>query len=74
VHKLRVGATVAAARKALKLSQQYHVGRNDWYFAANGSSNAIFKVRRGLIQEIGVANKALTHGKKAQRNFLHSFS
>jgi hypothetical protein len=74
VHTIRVGATVTAAGKVLKLTQAYHVGKNYWYFAPNGNSNAIFKARQGLIQEIGIANKTLTNGTNAQRNFLHSFS
>lgn len=74
VHRIRVGATIAAARAVLKLSGPYAVGRNNWYLASNGSSNAIFKVRSGLIQEIGIANRKLTSSRAADRKFLRSFS
>ena len=73
VHRIRVGATVAAARTALKLTAPIRVGLNTWYFAANGKSNAIFKVRRGIIEEIGIAQKSLTGSARAQKAFLRSF-
>jgi hypothetical protein len=74
VKRIRVGATVAAAAKLVKLAGPFKVGANTWYFARNGASNAIFKVRRGVIEEIGIATKALTIGKKAELKFLKSFS
>ena len=67
-------ASVAAARAVLKLSGPIRVGRNTWYFAPNGKSNAIFKVRAGIIEEIGVAQKSLTGTTKAKKTFLTSFS
>ena len=74
VHGIRVGATIPNTESILKLTGPYIVGKNTWYFTRNGTSNAIFKVRHGLIQEIGIAQKGLTTGKKAQRRFLTSFS
>jgi hypothetical protein len=73
VHGIRVGATTAAAHKALKWKGPFRVGLNDWYLAANGSSTAVFKVRRGLIEEIGIGNKSIMRGRTAQRTFLTSF-
>jgi hypothetical protein len=74
IHGIRVGATVAAAGKVLKLTGPIKVGLNDWYLAPNGSSTAVFKVRRDVIEEIGIADKPLTTGHKAQVKFLKSFS
>ena len=74
VKGVRVGATIAAASAVLKPSGPFRVGLNDWYFAANGGSTAILKVRGGLIEEVGIADKSLTQGSKAQRTFLKSFS
>jgi hypothetical protein len=34
----------------------------------------VLKVRRGVIQEIGIANKRLLSGRTAQRRFLTSFT
>jgi hypothetical protein len=33
----------------------------------------VFKVRHGVIQEIGIANRKLTTGRKQQRAFLAGF-
>ena len=74
VHGIRVGATVTAAGKALKLTGPIKVGLNDWYLAPNGTSTAVLKVRKGLIEEIGIGDKALTQGHKAQLDFLESLT
>jgi hypothetical protein len=74
VSGIRVGATIAAASKVLKLTGPIKVGLNDWYLAPGGSSTAVFKVRDGLIQEIGIGDRALTQGSRAQLSFVKSFS
>ena len=74
VHGIRAGATVAAAAKALKLGRPFHIGLNFWYLAPNGSSTSVLKVRHGIVQEIGIGDKRLTRGHKAQLSFLRSFS
>jgi hypothetical protein len=74
VHGVRCGATVAAAGKVLKLTGPFHIGLNYWYLAPNGASTAVFKVRGGIIEEIGIGDKQLTRGHKAQLAFLTSFS
>jgi hypothetical protein len=71
---VRPGATVAAARKHLKLTGPFVIGLNEWYLAPNGSSTAVLKVRRGKVEEIGIGDKSLTHGHQAQVAFLRSFS
>jgi hypothetical protein len=71
---IRPGATIAAAGKKLKLSKVFRIGLNDWYLAPVGSVTAILKVRNGIVQEIGVADKQLTRSRTAQRLFLTSFS
>jgi isoquinoline 1-oxidoreductase alpha subunit len=74
VHGVRPGATVAQARKHLKLTGPFHVGLNYWYLAPNGSSTAILKVRHNTVEEIGICDKALTQHHKEQVAFLNSFS
>lgn len=68
------GASVAAVAHRLKLGKQFHVGANTWYLAPGKTSNGVLKVRNGQIIEIGIANKQLTTGRKAQLRFLTSFS
>jgi hypothetical protein len=67
-------ATLASARRHLRLGKPFHVGANDWYLAPNGSSTGIIKVRNRIVQEIGIAAKRLTAGRRAGRAFLRSFS
>ncbi len=74
VKGIRAGATVAAAGKKLKLESPFHIGLNFWYLAPNGGSIAILKVRGGIVEELGIGDKALLQGRTAQRAFLNSFS
>jgi pimeloyl-ACP methyl ester carboxylesterase len=74
VHGVRPGATLAAARKHLKLSGPFHVGLNFWYLAPNGSSTAVLKVRHGRIEEIGIGDRQITQGHRARLIFLKSFA
>jgi PKD repeat protein len=74
IRGIRPGATVRAAAHQLDVGKVFVVGLNDWYLAPDGPATAIFKARQGIIQEIGIAAKELTRGRKAQRAFLTSFS
>jgi len=74
VKGVRPNTRLKAARKHLKLSKPFYVGRNTWYLAPNGSSTAVLKVRRGVIEEIGIGDRALTGSPAADRLFLRSFS
>lgn len=70
---VRVGATVTATAKRLRLEPVFVVGLNDWYLAPAGAATAVLKVRQGVVQEIGIGDKNLTETRKAQRRFLTSF-
>jgi isoquinoline 1-oxidoreductase alpha subunit len=72
--EVRPGATVHAARKHLKLSGPFDIGRNHWYLAPHGASTAVLKTSHGNVEEIGIADKALTKGDHAQHALLKSFS
>jgi hypothetical protein len=74
IRGIRPGATLTAAAKKLHTGAAFHIGLNYWYIAKNGSSTAVLKVRHGLVEEIGIANAALTKTRRAQRSFLNSFS
>jgi len=68
------GTTLAQARRRLRLSRGFHVGLNWWYFAGNGPSNALLKVRDRIVEEVGIANRALTRTRRARLRFLESFA
>jgi lysozyme len=74
VQGVRVGATVAAAGQHLKLTSPFHIGKNYWYLAPNGASTAVLKVRHGIVEEVGIGDRSLTQGHRAQVTFLKSFS
>ena len=71
---VRPGMALSRARRRLALGRGFHVGLNWWYFAAHGSSRGLLKVRRGTVEEIGLAETTVTRGRRAQRVFLTSFS
>jgi len=70
---VRPGAAVTAAASRLKLGAPFAIGSNRWYLAPAGPATAVLKVRRGIVQEIGIASKQLTKSRSAQRTFLTSF-
>lgn len=70
---IRPEATQRAAAKALHTGPVMHVGLNDWYMAANGSTTAVVKVRGGTVREIGIASVSLTRTHQAQLTFIRSF-
>jgi hypothetical protein len=59
--------------KGLKLGKEIVIGLNDWYVAQGAKSNWVFKVRDGIIGEMGITEKAQTRTAAAQRKFLSSF-
>jgi hypothetical protein len=70
----RPGMRVAAVARRLKLGKRLHIGLNDWYIAPRPAANGVLKVRRDLIQEIGIIDKRLTRGRTAQGRLLTSFN
>jgi DNA-binding beta-propeller fold protein YncE len=70
---IRPGATVATAQAGLRLGKAFGIGLNDWYLAPAGRATAVLKVRHGVVEEIGIGETSLTHGRTAQRAFLTSF-
>jgi hypothetical protein len=72
-HGVRVGMKIKAARRLLKLEKPFHIGLNYWYLAPNGKSTAVLEVRRGIVEEIGIADRQFTRTRAADRVFLKSF-
>lgn len=71
---VRPGTRLAVAARRLRIGKGFQVGLNRWYLAPDGPSRALFKVRHGRIEEIGIVDKALTQGRRVQRMLLGSFS
>lgn len=71
---VRPGMSLHAAAHALKVGRGFRIGTNIWYLAPDGASRGVLKVRGGIIQEVGIANRGLTSGSRAtQQHFLASF-
>jgi hypothetical protein len=74
LHGVRPRTRLAKVAKRLHVRHAFHVGLNFWYLAPNGKrSTGILKVRHGVIQEIGVASRAVTWGRPISRRYLRSF-
>jgi hypothetical protein len=68
------GARLSVARRHLHLGRPFHIGANVWYLVAGRKAIGVFKVRHGIIQEVGLANKRLLSGSRHSRDvFLDSF-
>ena len=72
VRGVRVGATLAAARRALKSGVVIKAGGRAWYVSRLGSATVVLAVRGGLIQELCLVPTALTAGHKTESAMLGS--
>jgi hypothetical protein len=71
---VRPGMLLSSVAKRLGVGKTFHIGSNFWYLAPDGGARGVLKVRGGVIQEVGLANKQLTAGNRAsQHAFLASF-
>jgi hypothetical protein len=70
---VRPGAVLEAASRRLHVGKVLPIGLNDWYLAPAGSVTAVLKVRHGVVEEVGIADRALTLTRKRQTTFMHSF-
>jgi hypothetical protein len=70
---IRAGATLKAAQARLPHGHLLTVGRNDWYLAPAGSVTGVLKVRKGIVQEVGIGTRQLTRTLAQQRIFMTSF-
>jgi hypothetical protein len=70
LHGVVAGMKLASARKRLHPGRAYHVGKNFWYVTANGGSDGLLKVRRGVVQEVGIASKTFARTVADRKRFL----
>ena len=71
--RVHPGAHLARARRSLRLGKPFVVGRNTWYLVTIHGGRGVLKVRRGRVQEVGIADRRLTAGRGAASRFLRSF-
>jgi hypothetical protein len=71
---IHVGDTLADAAAHLHLEPVFTIGLNRWYLTRRGGVTDVLKVRRGAVEEVGLADAQLTLTRTAQRSFLTSFA
>jgi hypothetical protein len=71
---VRPGTRLATVAARLHVSHPFHVGRNFWYLTPGRQVRGVLKVRRGRIQEVGIAQKRLSTTRAQDRRFFRSFS
>ncbi len=71
---VRAGESITAAARALGQGNTFAIGGNDWYVARGKGATAVLKVRQGVVQEVGIADDALTATRASQRVLMGSFS
>jgi hypothetical protein len=67
------GASLSSAEQALRLQRPVQTGVNTWYLSPMAGVTGVLKVRRGLVEEIGIANQHFTAPRSLAVRFLSSF-
>jgi hypothetical protein len=70
---VRPGRRLASVARSLRAGRGFRVGLNTWYLTPNGSSRGVLKVRHGVIEEIGIADKRLTGSRRGGLRFFEGF-
>jgi hypothetical protein len=71
---VRRGARLAAVARRLQVGRGFRIGQNRWYLLPSRRARGVLKVRRGLVEEVGIADVRLTNGWNAAFRFLRSFT
>jgi len=74
IRGVRPGSSLRTLRRRVPRLRRFHIGANLWYVAPGRSARLVFKVRRGRVLEVGLADRRLARGAKSTRSFLRSFS
>ena len=70
---IRAGQSIATAARLLGTEPPFRIGLNYWYLARKAGYTAVLKVRGTVVQELGIADNALTKTRKTQNVLMHSF-
>jgi hypothetical protein len=69
---VKPGTPLARALHKLRIRARLTIGRNTWYVVQGRSAAGILKVQHRVVEEVGIADKALTANQP--RRFLASFN
>ncbi|HWD74798.1 MAG TPA: hypothetical protein VG371_06635, partial [Solirubrobacteraceae bacterium] len=67
---VKPGARLSKVAHKLHAGRRIRIGLNDWYVFRNGPSIGVLKVRKGIIEEIGIADKRLSYRTRGGKQFL----
>jgi hypothetical protein len=70
---IHAGQSIETASSTLGTGRPFHIGQNYWYLARRANYTAVLKVRGQVVEELGIADNALTRNRKTQDVLLHSF-
>lgn len=74
IREVGPGDTVRRLKQQVRgLGRPYVRGANRWFLAKGSASRLVFRVRGGVVREIGIANLRLTEGRKLGRRFVSTF-
>ncbi len=68
------GTRLSRVVHRLRPEKGFGIGANRWYLVPDGRVMGVLKVRHGMIQEIGVADRQMVLSRRAAGRFLRSFS
>jgi hypothetical protein len=72
VRGVRPGARAGAAARHLHAGRPLRLGSTTWYLFDEGSSRGLLKVRRGVVEELGLTYKRLTVSRRAAGHLLRA--
>lgn len=70
---IRAGGSISTASRVLGTAPPFNIGLNYWYLARIARYTAVLKVRNGVVEELGIANSAVTKTRAAQSVLMRSF-
>jgi hypothetical protein len=70
---VRSGTTIAVAAPRLRTGRALHIGLNYWYIGRVSATTVVLKVRRKVVEEIGILDPRLSRTRKAQFKLMRSF-
>jgi DNA-binding beta-propeller fold protein YncE len=73
LNHITAGTQVAKVQRRLAHAVRVRVGGNTWYVLAGKKASGVLKVQHGTIQEVGIANQALTATHGGVRRLLTGF-
>lgn len=73
VRGVRPGTRLRVAVRRLDLGTPIHLGPNYWYVVPGDAADGILKVRHGIVEEVGVADRQLLSTRTGQWELLRNF-